>query len=158
MAASQPLENMRETYNLGPAQHTMVVRIDPHTGKRALTMTKWGLVPPWSKTGKMEYSTIIAKSENVEKAATFRDAFKARRCFVPADNTHEWKKLDDSPKPAKQPYAIARADGLPLFLAGLWETWRGGQAVAHLHHPDDGTGPEFEDGGTPSSHAGGAVA
>jgi putative SOS response-associated peptidase YedK len=26
---------------------------------------------------------------------------------------------------AKQPYAIARADGQPLAVAGLWEGWRG---------------------------------
>jgi putative SOS response-associated peptidase YedK len=59
-------------------------------------------------------------------------------------------------------YAVARADGLPLFLAGLWETWKGpesdllrtftvmttaptpGSKMAELHHrvplilsPDD---------------------
>ena len=60
----------------------------------------------------------------MEKAASFRSAYKSRRCIVPADLYYEWKKLDDSKKPAKQPYAIARSDGQPLFLAGLWETWK----------------------------------
>src|SRR5690242_3922947 len=120
-------DNVPENYNLGPMQDTMIVRIDPDTGRRALTMMHWGLVPPWSRTGKMDSKTINARSETVATAPIFRDAYKARRCIVPADNYYEWKKLDDSPKPAKQPYAIARADGLPLFLAGLWETWRGGE-------------------------------
>jgi putative SOS response-associated peptidase YedK len=121
-------DNVPENYNLGPMQDTMIVRIDPDTGRRALTMMRWGLVPPWSRTGKMDFKTINARSETVAKAAIFRDAYKARRCIVPADNYYEWKKLDDPPRPAKQPYAIARADGLPLFLAGLWETWREGEA------------------------------
>ena len=30
----------------------------------------------------------------------------------------------EDPSDGKQPYAIARADGTPLVLAGLWEGWR----------------------------------
>jgi putative SOS response-associated peptidase YedK len=76
----------------------------------------------------MECATFNAKCEGVEKAASFRDAFKARRCIVRADLYYEWKKLTPNPKGPKQPYAVARADGLPLLLAGLWETWKGGGA------------------------------
>jgi putative SOS response-associated peptidase YedK len=50
----------------------------------------------------------------------FRGALAARRCLVPADAFYEWQAVADG----KQPYAIARADGTPLALAGLWEGWR----------------------------------
>lgn len=117
-------DNVPANYNLAPTETAMVVRIDPATGKRGITVMKWGLVPFFSKTGKMEYATFNARCEGVEKAASFRAAYKSRRCIVPADLYYEWKALDDSKKPAKQPYAIARADGEPLLLAGLWESWK----------------------------------
>lgn len=119
------LDNNPENYNLAPTQTAVVVRFDPATGKRALARMKWGLVPSWSKSGKMDYSTFNAKSEGVEKAASFRAAFKARRCVVPVSNFYEWKKLTLEAKAAKQAYAIARADREPLCLAGLWEVWKG---------------------------------
>ena len=40
---------------------------------------------------------------------------------MPADAFYEWKKLDAK---TKQPYAIGRADGQPLTLAGLWDGWK----------------------------------
>ena len=39
---------------------------------------------------------------------------------MPADAFYEWKALPDG----KQPYAIARSDGMPLAMAGVWEGWR----------------------------------
>ena len=117
-------DNVPENYNLAPTETAMVVRIDPATGKRAIAVMKWGLVPFFSKTGRMDYATFNARCEGVEKAASFRAAYKSRRCIVPADLYYEWKPLDDSKKPAKQAYAVARADGEPLLLAGLWETWK----------------------------------
>lgn len=117
-------DNVPANYNLAPTESAMIVRIDPATGKRAISVMKWGLVPFFSKTGKMDYATFNARCEGVEKAASFRAAYKSRRCIVPADLYYEWKPLDDSKKPAKQAYAIARADGAPMLLAGLWESWK----------------------------------
>jgi putative SOS response-associated peptidase YedK len=53
----------------------------------------------------------------------FRGALEARRCIVPADALYEWRTMPDG----KQPYAVARLDGAPLALAGLWEGWRSGE-------------------------------
>ena len=50
----------------------------------------------------------------------FRDAFKSRRCLVPADGFYEWKQLDAK---TKQPYRIAMVDGSLMAFAGLWEQW-----------------------------------
>ena len=35
---------------------------------------------------------------------------------------YEWRRREGAPK---QPFAIGRADGTPLALAGLWEGWKG---------------------------------
>ena len=73
------------------------------------------------RTRKIAYSTINAKAETVATAAAFREAFKRRRCLVPADAFYEWQKLD--PK-HKQPFAIALASHEPYGFAGVWERWK----------------------------------
>lgn len=40
------LDNVPENYNLAPTDLALVMRINPETGKRAITRMKWGLVPP----------------------------------------------------------------------------------------------------------------
>ena len=43
-----------------------------------------------------------------------------KRCLVPVDSFYEWKRGGK----VRQPYAIVRADGRPIALAGLWAGWR----------------------------------
>jgi putative SOS response-associated peptidase YedK len=97
------------------------VRLDSETSELELTVMRWGLVPFWSKDGKAGYSTINARAETITTSATYREAFKRRRCLVPADLFYEWMKLDAK---AKQPYAIALKNGSLFAFAGLWETWK----------------------------------
>jgi putative SOS response-associated peptidase YedK len=56
----------------------------------------------------------------VKAAPAFRDAYKRRRCIVPADAFFGWKANGK----AKQPYAIAMRDRQPSAFAGLWENWK----------------------------------
>ena len=118
------LANVGPNHNVAPTPTAMVVSAEPEKAERRLSLMKWGLVPSWSKSGKMDFATINAKCETAATSATYRSAFRTRRCIVPADAFYEWKKLGDGPKSPKQPYAIARADGEPLWLAGMWEGWK----------------------------------
>ena len=117
------------SYNVCPQSIQPVVRLDSDTGERQLAIMRWGLVPSWSKDGKATFNTINARAESVTTSATYREAFKRRRCLVPADLFYEWARIDAN---AKQPYAIALRDNSLFAFAGLWERWQGkatGQAV-----------------------------
>jgi putative SOS response-associated peptidase YedK len=109
------------SYNVAPQSLQPIVRLDAETGERELTIMRWGLVPFWSKDGKVSFSTINARAETVATSPAFREALKRRRCLVPADMFYEWKKIDAK---TKQPYAIALQNGSLFAFAGLWETWK----------------------------------
>jgi len=102
-------------YNAAPSMLLPVVRAGEAPPMR------WGLIPFWSKNAKIGYSTINAKAETVATAPAFREAFKSRRCLIPADAFYEWQKIDAK---TKQPFAIGMKDGSPYAFAGLWERWR----------------------------------
>jgi putative SOS response-associated peptidase YedK len=113
--------SLAPSFNVAPQSFQPVVRLNGETGNRELTVMRWGLVPFWSKDGKASFSTINAKSETIATSPAFREAWKTRRCLVPAEWFYEWQKLDEK---TKQPYSIGMKDGGMFAFAGLWEKWR----------------------------------
>ncbi len=98
----------------------MVVRHHAPTAERRLDVLRWGLVPHFTKDLKTARRPINARAETMAGSGMFRGALAQRRCLVPAAAFYEWQAVAGG----KQPYAIARADGAPLALAGVWEGWR----------------------------------
>lgn len=122
---SPPL-NIRARYNIAPTQTAPVVRQadDGRGGGRELVTLRWGLVPHWADSLSIGAKMINARGETVAEKPSFRAAFKARRCLVPATGWYEWKKIgEEGGKPVKQPYAIGYEDQHPFAFAGLWESW-----------------------------------
>ncbi|MBA2321350.1 MAG: SOS response-associated peptidase [Deltaproteobacteria bacterium] len=105
-------------YNVAPTQ--AVSAVVEEDGIRRMQKFRWGLVPSWSKDGKVNASMINARSETVVEKPAFRAAFKRRRCLVPSDGFYEWKTIGK----AKIPHRIGMADGSPFAIAGIWEVWR----------------------------------
>ncbi len=109
------------SFNVAPQTFQPVIRLSRDIGEREIVLMRWGLIPFWAKDAKVGFSAINAKAETVATAPAFREAFKHRRCLVPADAFYEWQKLDAK---NKQPFAIALKSGEPYAFAGLWERWR----------------------------------
>ena len=82
---------------------------------------RWGLVPVWWKKPLKDVPTTFnARSETVAEKPMFRDAFKRRRCIIPASGFFEWT----GGKGEKVPHLFTAADGAPvLAFAGLWDRW-----------------------------------
>lgn len=112
------IPNWPASYNAAPTDKLPVVR--QASEGREITLMQWGLIPYFSKDGKLAYSTINARAEGVEKNASFREPFRKRRCLVPASGYFEWT----GPKTDRQPHYFTRADGHPMAIAGLWDRWR----------------------------------
>lgn len=106
-------------YNIAPTQPVLAAFLDER-GQRSLTFFRWGLIPSWSKDMAIGARMINARSETVAEKPSFRNAFKRRRCLIPADGFYEWQKLGDR----KQPMYIHATEGRPFAFAGLWEMWQ----------------------------------
>ncbi|MBA2621866.1 MAG: SOS response-associated peptidase [Acidobacteria bacterium] len=106
-------------YNIAPAQIIDAV-LDGQEG-RILAPLKWGLVPSWAKEATAN-GMINARSETISEKPSFREAFKKRRCIIPASGFYEWQAARGKGT-AKQPFYFY-LNGREVFgFAGLWEEW-----------------------------------
>ena len=124
-------------YNVAPTT-TISSVVKRHTepedeSTRRVRSMRWGLVPPWAKTSEdggpdtKGPLLINARSEKLTTSPVFRNSAKNKRCLVPMDGWYEWRpngELATGKKAPKTPFFMYGGDGEPLFMAGLWSTWR----------------------------------
>ncbi|MDZ4831851.1 MAG: SOS response-associated peptidase, partial [Phycisphaerae bacterium] len=110
----------RERFNIAPSQDALVV-VRGKDGSRKLTTMRWGLVPLWATDAAIGRRLTNARSESVAGKPAFRDAWRDRRCLIPATAFYEWQAPFDPSTKVKRPYAIAMGDGRPFTFGGLWE-------------------------------------
>ena len=100
----------------------------PADRTRVLVPAQWGLVPHWVKSAsdaKLRAPKLTtAKSDLLGTGTAFREAWLAgQRCIVPMQAFY----ADDHRKGKPVPTRIARVDGKPMGLAGLWARWQGAE-------------------------------
>lgn len=91
-------------YNIAPTAEVLIVR------RNGAALARWGL------RGKFHNS----RAETVAAKPVFREAYRRRRCLIPANGFYEWKQESGR----KQPYYVRPAGGELFAFAGLWETWQ----------------------------------
>lgn len=85
----------------------------------------WGLIPRWAKDASIARHTFNARLETLSEKPAFREAFRSRRCLVPASSWVEWI----GPAGRRVPLALILPGGLGAF-AGLWESWQAADGTA----------------------------
>ena len=106
-------------YNIAPGTDIPVVRQSPE-GQRVLHLLHWGLIPHWAKEATVGTKLNNARAETLSEKPSFRDAFRKRRCLIPASGFYEWQSTENG----KQPHFISLKSGEPMAMAGLWESWK----------------------------------
>ncbi|HVW21528.1 MAG TPA: SOS response-associated peptidase [Opitutaceae bacterium] len=107
-------------YNIAPGSLLPAVRSVPRRAGYEAAPLRWGFLPSWSRPGQSIAPLVNARSETLAEKPAFRDAFRSRRCLIPASGYYEWEARGK----ARLPWAFRAAGGGPLCLAGLWEAWR----------------------------------
>jgi putative SOS response-associated peptidase YedK len=107
-------------FNVAPTDVMPIIGVN-REGCISIRELRWGLIPYWAKDPKVGGAKAInARAETVDEKPMFREAFKRRRCLVPASGYFDWKPEGA----AKQPYFIHDPENELLMFAGLWESWR----------------------------------
>ncbi len=114
--------------NLEPREHirpTNIARIirpldpsDPFVGVE-LVDARWWLTPFFHKKGVKDWKPMCtnARAETVATTATFREAFRRRRCLVPATHFFEWT----GERGAKTMWRFSKAGADIFCFPGLWD-------------------------------------
>lgn len=97
---------------------------------REVLVGRFGLLPHWAKDEKLCKSTYNARSETVATKPAFRDAWKrAQHCVIPIEAFWETDWRNGKAKWIR----IARPDGAPMGIAGLWSWWRPADGTEDIH-------------------------
>ncbi|MFC5718752.1 SOS response-associated peptidase [Streptomyces gamaensis] len=139
----EPTETLAPDWNVAPTKSVYAVLERPlkdaadRRPVRQLRALRWGLVPSWAKSPEGAAKMINARAETVHEKPSFRRAFEARRCLIPADGYYEWvtgaaeREIEEQlqergrrKRARKQPYFVTPADGSVMAMAGIYEFWR----------------------------------
>ena len=102
-------------YDIAPAAQLLIVKRD------GAALARWGLVPRWAEDSSIGAKLINARAETLSQKPSFRDAYRRRRCLIPANGFYEWRREGK----LGRPYYVHPADSELFAFAGLWDTWRG---------------------------------
>ncbi len=95
-------------------------------GNRAVNLY-WGLIPSWAKERKISSRLINARAETLTEKPSFKNAYRHRRCLIPATGFFEWRIT----QAGKQPYHIHQPDHALFAFAGVWEHWENSQETVY---------------------------
>jgi putative SOS response-associated peptidase YedK len=100
--------------DLRPQSMQPVIYVN-QAGERQMEMMRWGFKLP-------DRLLFNARSEGIERAQFWKDAFFAGRCIAPGDGVYEWKTM---PKGQKKPkYEITIPGQEPFGMAAVWKLWK----------------------------------
>jgi len=106
----------RPDHNLSPGREIPAV---VHEGRNRLVGFRWGLIPAWARDPLIGNRMFNARAETIAEKPSFRDAFRRRRCLIPAEGFYEWQRDGK----VKKPFRFSLQSGQPFGFAGLHETW-----------------------------------
>ena len=103
-------------WNISPNDSVLILRAAAEPGQRELARARWGLTPAWLTD--LSRTPAHARAETLAEQPMFRDAFRLRRCLIPANGFYEWRGTT-----RKRPFWLTPGEGSSLFFAGIWEAY-----------------------------------
>lgn len=100
-------------WNIAPGASVLMLR--GAEGGREAARARWGLTPAWLTD--LSRTPAHARAETLAEQPMFREAFRERRCLVPANGFYEWRGSG-----RKRPYWMS-AEALLLYFAAIWEAY-----------------------------------
>lgn len=114
-----------DRFNIAPGTDILALRAGEKPRTARVFETRWGFRPALA-AGEEAPLLVNARAETLAQKPTFREAFRHRRCLVPATGFYEWEKHGR----ARLPWLFRRAGGEPFAFAALWEPNAEGEPAA----------------------------
>lgn len=113
--------DQKAQWNISPADSVLMVRATAAAEEggepgRELARARWGLTPPWLTD--LSRTPAHARAETVAEQPMFRQAFRERRCLLPANGFYEWRG-----SVRKRPFWLTPGEGSALYFAAIWEAY-----------------------------------
>lgn len=108
------IQTLHKKYNIAPT-----ISIPIFTNTLDYTYAHFGLIPSWAKD--RSSININARSETIYEKASFKEAYRQRRCIIPVNGYYEWIKDEMSKKSI--PYLISSKEKNYFAFAGVYEQW-----------------------------------
>jgi putative SOS response-associated peptidase YedK len=106
-----------DSFNVAPTEQVPVLRW--RDGRPEYVQVRWGLIPFFARGEPPKFSTINARLETFETAASYRGPWRrGQRCLQLASAFYEWH-VDAQGR--KAPYLISVADQELFGFAALWD-------------------------------------
>ncbi|MBX8516128.1 SOS response-associated peptidase [Pseudomonas cichorii] len=103
-------------WNISPADTVLIMRAAQAEGELELARARWGLTPAWLTD--LSRTPAHARAETLAEQPMFREAFRQRRCLLPANGFYEWRGTA-----RKRPFWLTPGEGSVLFFAAVWEAY-----------------------------------
>ncbi|MES2820388.1 MAG: SOS response-associated peptidase [Pseudomonadota bacterium] len=100
-------------WNIAPNGRVLMLRDEQ--GERHAASARWGLTPAWLTD--LSRTPAHARAETLAEQPMFRDAFRQRRCLLPANGFYEWRGTV-----RKRPYWLT-GEAATLYFAAVWEAY-----------------------------------
>ena len=106
--------DQKAQWNISPGDSILMQR----QGEQGLelALARWGLTPAWLTD--LSRTPAHARAETLAEQPMFREAFRTRRCLLPANGFYEWRG-----SVRKRPYWLTPGEGASLFFAAIWEAY-----------------------------------
>jgi putative SOS response-associated peptidase YedK len=106
-------------FNIAPSTDLLALRAGDKPRTARVFTPRWGFASAPSGSSLPAPGSLLtnARAETLAQKPTFREAFRRRRCLIPATGFYEWEKRGR----ARLPWLFRRAGAEPFAFAGLWE-------------------------------------
>ena len=101
-----------------PQDLVPIITESHNASERTLRTARFGIIPSFAMDPAVGKKMYNCRSETIDIKPSFRPAFEARRCLIPATGFFEWHLHN------KEPHIITPAKGKIIAFAGIWDRWR----------------------------------
>lgn len=128
-----PAAMRRSRYNIGRDQDIIVLcATEDGTGattrQPGLRTMRWGFTPHWIHGPNPALQPLTVSDHKITQPY-FRDAFRQRRCLIPATGFYAWQGWENGPA---APYHVCMRNRQVFFMAAIWDNCEGVDRVAMI--------------------------